>query len=252
MDQDAGMRIEESDQKIADEKSFLELGSTGRTAVGPKQNKQGHRRKRTAFTARQLERMQAVFQWNKYPGVTVREALASELGISEASVQVWFQNRRSKWRKREHNKRPTHRGKESDACSFYTHNTAQRSWMHPQAHSYYSRQINSQTMFGTAPVSATLMPAGSPVHNPLITCASFYSTHVQPYDQEKDEKYAEQIDQTPLMLKSGDASMKYIDLDQVPKVKFEAIQRQHSADEIIGPNGLLCMRGTSSTSMSSK
>ena len=29
-----------------------------------------------------------MFQWNKYPGVTVREALASELGISEASVQV--------------------------------------------------------------------------------------------------------------------------------------------------------------------
>lgn len=67
----------------------MELGSTGRTASGPKpQSKQGHRRKRTAFTARQLERMQAVFQWNKYPGVTVRETLATELGISEASVQV--------------------------------------------------------------------------------------------------------------------------------------------------------------------
>ena len=108
-------------------------------------------------------------------------------------------------------------------------------------------------MLGAAPVPATLMPAGSPVHNPLITCASFYSTHLQPYDQEKDENYAERTDQTPLMLKSGDASMKYIDLDQVPKVKFEpAIQRQHSADEIIGANGLLCMRGTTSTSMSSK
>ena len=107
-------------------------------------------------------------------------------------------------------------------------------------------------MFGAAPVSANLMPAGSPVHNSLITCASFYSTHVQPYDQEKDEKYVERIDQTPFMLKSDDASMKYVDLDQVPKVKFEAIQRQHSADEITGANGLLCMRGTSSTSMSSK
>ena len=66
----------------------MELESAGRTARGPKQSKQGHRRKRTAFTARQLEKMQAVFQWNKYPGVTVREALATELGISEASVQV--------------------------------------------------------------------------------------------------------------------------------------------------------------------
>ena len=68
---------------------------------------------------------------------------------------------------------------------------------------------------------------------------------MQPYHQENDEKDAERIDQTPVMLKSGDASMKYVDLDQIPKVRFEAIQRQRSADEIIGANGLLCMRGTS-------
>lgn len=29
-----------------------------------------------------------MFQWNRYPGVAVREALATELGISEACVQV--------------------------------------------------------------------------------------------------------------------------------------------------------------------
>lgn len=109
-------------------------------------------------------------------------------------------------------------------------------------------------MFGAPPVSAALMHAGSPVHSSLITCASFYSNHVQPYDQEKDEKDAEGIDQTPFMFypKSGDASMKYVDLDQIPKARFEAIQRQPSADEIMGANGLLCMRGTSSSFMSSK
>ena len=112
--------------------------------------------------------------------------------------------------------------------------------------------MNSQAMFGLPPVSATLMPADSPVHSSLITCASFYSNHEQPYDQEKDEKDLERIDQTPAMLKSGDASMKYVDLDQVPKVRIEAIQRQRSADELIGANGLLCMWGTSSTSMPSK
>jgi len=105
-------------------------------------------------------------------------------------------------------------------------------------------------MFGAPPVSAALMPAGSPIHSSLITCASFSSNHEQSYDQEKDEKDAERIDQTPSMLQSGDASMKYVDLDQVPKVSIEAIQRQRSADEIIGANGLLCMWGTSSTSMS--
>lgn len=106
-------------------------------------------------------------------------------------------------------------------------------------------------MFGAPPVSAALMPAGSPVHSPLITCTSFYSTHVQPYDQEEDEKEAERIGQIPFMLKSSDPSLKYVDLDQIPKGRIDAIHRERSADEIIGANGLLCMRGTSSPSMSS-
>ena len=73
---------------LTDEGSLRQSGTVGRKAPGPKQDRKGLRRKRTAFTVRQLERMQSVFQWNKYPGVTIREALAAELGISEACVQV--------------------------------------------------------------------------------------------------------------------------------------------------------------------
>ena len=73
---------------LTDEGSLRQSGTVRRKAPGPKQDRKGLRRKRTAFTVPQLERMQSVFQWNKYPGVTVREALAAELGISEACVQV--------------------------------------------------------------------------------------------------------------------------------------------------------------------
>ncbi|KAL9983953.1 hypothetical protein ACROYT_G006202 [Oculina patagonica] len=198
MDEKADIELEKADKKI-DERSSTKSGSVRRIPPGPKQ---GHRRKRTAFTVRQLGRMEAVFQWNKYPGVTVREALATELGISETSVQVWFQNRRSKWRKREQNKRPTHRVEKLDACSFNTYNTAERSWPLPQL-----------------------------------------------YGQEEDE--SERIGQIPFTLKSDDSSPSYIDLDQVPKIKMEAIQRERSAEEIIGANGLLCMRGRSSLFMPS-
>ena len=99
-------------------------------------------------------------------------------------------------------------------------------------------------MYGAPPVTAALVPAGSNGNSRLITCASFFSTHAQSYGQE--EKQAEQTSHMPCTFKSEDVSSRYIDLDQIPIVKIEAIQRERSAAEIIGANGLLCMRETSS------
>ncbi|CAH3044243.1 unnamed protein product, partial [Porites lobata] len=57
------------------------------------------RRRRTAFTTEQLDRLEESFEQDRFPGFQIREELARELGIGEDRIQVWFQNRRSRWRK---------------------------------------------------------------------------------------------------------------------------------------------------------
>ena len=54
---------------------------------------------RTAFNAEQLERLQREFLASQYLTEERRKNLCSELGLNEAQLKIWFQNKRAKVKK---------------------------------------------------------------------------------------------------------------------------------------------------------
>lgn len=57
------------------------------------------RRARTAFTYEQLVALENKFKTTRYLSVCERLNLALSLNLTETQVKIWFQNRRTKWKK---------------------------------------------------------------------------------------------------------------------------------------------------------
>ena len=56
------------------------------------------KRRKTTFEESQLIELEKVFEESHYPNAITRETVANQIGVSESRVQVWFSNRRARWR----------------------------------------------------------------------------------------------------------------------------------------------------------
>lgn len=57
------------------------------------------KRPRTAFSSAQLQRLKNEFNENRYLTERRRQQLSAELGLNEAQIKIWFQNKRAKIKK---------------------------------------------------------------------------------------------------------------------------------------------------------
>uniref|UniRef100_A0A668AWU3 Ladybird homeobox 1a n=1 Tax=Myripristis murdjan TaxID=586833 RepID=A0A668AWU3_9TELE len=71
-------------------------GRDGLTLFGQRNTPKKRRKSRTAFTNHQIYELEKRFLYQKYLSPADRDQIAQQLGLTNAQVITWFQNRRAK------------------------------------------------------------------------------------------------------------------------------------------------------------
>ncbi|ETN87253.1 homeobox domain protein [Necator americanus] len=91
-----GFRV---DELLSDDNKNNNSQENGGRSTASGGNPSKTRRARTAFTYEQLVALENKFKTSRYLSVCERLNLAIQLHLTETQVKIWFQNRRTKWKK---------------------------------------------------------------------------------------------------------------------------------------------------------
>ncbi|XP_026741997.1 homeobox protein ceh-30-like [Trichoplusia ni] len=83
---------------VGDAQEYLDIKSTDYSQSGSCSSR--GKRARTAFSAQQIKSLEAEFEKNRYLSVAARGRLARQLRLTETQIKIWFQNRRTKWKRK--------------------------------------------------------------------------------------------------------------------------------------------------------
>ncbi|XP_063391230.1 homeobox protein ceh-19-like [Cydia fagiglandana] len=98
--------IDDNDNESDDGKSDVDVESSmdaqelDKVADYQQSSSSRGKRARTAFSAQQIKSLEAEFEKNRYLSVAARGRLARQLRLTETQIKIWFQNRRTKWKRK--------------------------------------------------------------------------------------------------------------------------------------------------------
>jgi len=131
------------------------------------------RRARTAFTYEQLVALENKFKQTRYLSVCERLNLALSLSLTETQVKIWFQNRRTKWKKQNPGcdvNSPTHAA--AQAAHAAVANAANFLPSHLQNHHSQPHHQSSMGNSSQSPYAGLLHAAASGFYSPSAKSSS--------------------------------------------------------------------------------